>query len=397
MICGDELLQYINKVMLIKTENGMYLKLDNVSEHNNLPTFIFTQNRSCASEFVFTKKTNTNIAIRLNCNMKNQNGTFGYHLYVIPENDLVYGAGNDELFAQFNLEQREQFIVIKSVYKHTYFSHKYNILRSSRLCEHNSFILEEAHIPFVQRNICIISYGYPQGHIELSKSPIINTLKEIYPQSIIDIHMLLPNTINEFSNIPSSASLTNIDNNNVNLSLTTHNNDIKYFMKIAHSYALPIISDKHKIYSYRTISMLWNISESIKVMLSKKRVYNIYILMRNDMFGYTCILKKIFDNNKLYCCINECVDTHLFIGKDVLTMNHLYDFYIRNKTSYIDEQPNKIITDFLCSHNIQLGDIHNITPAITYPINHQKLLESFYKNVIAKYKEIIGIAPLQNY
>lgn len=388
MLIGTDLNQYINKIIYLRTSTGLYVKLEDIAETNNSPTFVLVSNRNYASEFVFVKKTETNIAIRLNLDMKNQNNTFGYHLYVMPDSDIIYGAGNDEIFAQFNLERRAQYVYIKSAHKDAYFTYEYNVLRCRRLNSMNTFTIEEAHIPFIQRSICVVSYGYMRTPIDLKTSPIINSLKEIYPHTSIDIYMCLPEVMDEFYNVTLDTS--NINSPRCNVSIITHKHDVNYFIKASHSHGLPIVSNKNKIYSHRTLSTIWNITEAIKNVIATKKIYSTYILMRNDMYASTQIFKKILDVNKLFCSINGQLDPHLFIGKDILLFNYLCDFYVRNKSAYLEEPTEKIIRDFLVSHNVTIGDIHYLTPYIHYPINHKKLDDQFYKTVISKYQEVIG-------
>lgn len=364
----------------------MYLKIEEINETNTCPIFVFTPNKNSATEFIIVKKSDNSVAFRLNVDMKNQNETFGYHLYVIPENDIVYGAGNDELYAQFNLEKHDNYIYIKSIYKNTYLCHEYNILRCRNMGRNVGFTLEDARIPFNQRSICLMTYGYMRNPINLNNSPIINSLKEIYPQTNIDIYLFLPNIIDEFYNV--SFDVNGISADRCNIFPMMHSNDYKYFMKASYSHGLPIISNKEKHYTYRTMSMLWNITESVRNFLVTKKVYNTYILMRNDMFAMTDVLKKIIDVNKLYCMNNNELDSHLFIGRDILSFNYLYDFYLRNKNTYADYSPNQIIFEFLKSNNIRLGDIHHVSPNIRYPSNFKKNDDAFYKLVIAKYKEL---------
>lgn len=378
----------IDKISHIKTSLNLYLRLENISEKINYPTFILTPNVSDASEFIITKK-NSNVVIRLHSDMNNQNNTFGYHLYVIPENDLVYGSGNSETYAQFILELKDNYVTIKSAYKNTYLSHEFNILRNRPKNDQCNFIIENIHIPIVQRSICLITYGYMRKPIDLNSSPLINSLKSIYPHVMIDVYMFLPESMDEFYCV--KIDNTHLTAPNCNVFVNTHQNDAKYFMKIAHSFGLPIVTSKNKCYSYRTISMIWNLSESVRKVLDMRKVYNTYILSRNDMFGCTKIFDKLLDtNNKLFCMNENALDAHLFIGKDIMKFNYLYDYYIKNKHMYPEELPEKIILDFLHFHAVKLGDIHHYTPFITYPSNTIKYMDSFYKNVNGKYQEIIG-------
>jgi hypothetical protein len=319
--------------------------------------------------------------------MKNQNGTFGYHLYTIPENDIVYGSGNDGQFAQFTLERHDQYISIKASHKESFLCYEYNVIRCRKRNNTSLFIAEESHIPFIQRSVCIITYGYVRNAIDLNKSPIIKTLKEIYPQTTIDIYAFAPETMDEFYNVSYDFPITSTDKCSVHS--VTHQCDVKHFMKISHSHGLPIVSSKGKIYTHRTMSMLWNITESIRTFLATRKVYNIYILMRNDMFEYTHIFKKHIDINKLHCLIGDNLDAHLMIGKDILLLNYLYDFYIRNKNIYSGAPPEQVILDFLKNKNITMGQIHHLAPYITYPINKWKLEDSFCKQVYAKYSELV--------
>jgi hypothetical protein len=390
MIKDSDLDNFINKNIYLKTSTNLYVKIDDVSEKNHLPVFILTPYQNLASEFILIKKDNNSVAIRLNADMKNQNNTFGYHLYIVPEIELVFGSGNDELFAQFHLEKNGEHVMIKSVYKNTYLSHEFDILRFRPFQHNNNFLFSivDIVIPFVQRNICIISYGYLRKQINLDNSPIINTLKSIYPQTTIDLYMFLPDSLDEFYNI--QINHKTLHSQKCNIFIRSHDKNVDYFMKMAHSYGMPILSNVHKSYSFRTISMLWNLTESVKYFLETKKVYNTYILMRNDMFPCVNVFKKILDGNKLYCINNNSVDSHIFIGKDISHFAYLYDYFIKNKLKYLDEIPEHIIYDFLTFHNIRLGNIHHLTPFIEYPNNSQKSLDSFFKNVISKYKEIVG-------
>lgn len=377
-----------NKLINIRTTNNMYLRIENVSDKITSPTFILTNNKSEASEFLLIKKSD-NFVIRLHSDMKNQNNTFGYHLYVIPENDLIYGSGNDGLYAQFMIETKNNLSTIKSVYKGTYLSHEFNILRNRPKNENIYFSFEEVIIPFVQRSVCLITYGYMRKMIDLDMSPIIQTLKSIYPKTIIDVYMFIPEIVDEFYNVKIDDS--KLKSQNCNVFLNTHKNDVKYFMKIAHSYGLPVVTARTRIYSYRTLSMFWNITEAVKHVTDTHKVYNTYILARNDMLQNIQIFKKLLDtNNILYCINNNLLDSHIFIGKDIIKFIYLYDFYIKNKNNYIEETPEKIMFDFLNYHNVRIGDINHFTPNINYPVNNQKNMDSFYKNVCSKYQEIIG-------
>ena len=393
MLTGSYLNQFTNKIICLKTSSNMYLKLDQISEKNPYPQFLFTPIRNNATEFIFVKKTETNIVIRVHMDIKNQNNTFGYHLYVIPENDIVYGSGNDELFAQFTLEKHDQYITIRSAYKNSYLCHEYNVLRCRQKNNSSLFIAEESHIPFTQKSICIISYGYVRNHINLQTSPLINTLKEIYPQTTIDLHIFSPETLDEFYNVSYDTPIEHCQKCSVNI--IKHQYDPKYFIKLSHSYGLPIVSTKGRFFTYRTMSMLWNITESIRAFLTTKKVYNIYLLVRNDMFAHTNIFKKLLDVSKLYCLHENILDTHLMIGKDILSLNYLFDFYIRNKNIYIGSPPENIIYDYLKQKNISMGQLHHLTPFIEYPVNKKKLEDSFCKQIYAKYYECVN-TQLQN-
>lgn len=386
MLIGTDLDQYVNKIIYLKTPSNMYIKIDNILENNSTPQFVLTPIKSHATEFIFIKKSEINIIIRVNLDIKNQNGTFGYHLYVIPENDIVYGSGNDELYAQFNIFRHDQYISIKSAYKESYICHNYNVIRCQQFNESSFFIPEEVHLPFIQRSICIITYGYIRNSIDLNNSPIIKTLKEIYPQSTIDLYIFTPETMDEFYNV--SYDMNSIHSQKCSVTTITHQFDPKHFMKISQSYGLPIVSNKNRIFTYRTMSMLWNISESIRSFISTKKVYNIYILMRNDMFNHTQIFKKLIDNNKLYCLNENKLDSHLMIGKDILSLNYLYDFYVHNKNTYIGLPPENIIFDFLKNKNIQMGQINFVSPYVEYPTNKKKFEDAFCKQIYSKYGEI---------
>lgn len=385
---GQELQLYLNKVIHIKTNNGLYIRLTDISEKNVYPTIDLVLTKSEATEFILIAKSENTFAIRVNIDMLNQNGTFGYHLYTIPDTDILYGAGNSELYAQFILEKMDNHLLIKSAYKQTYICHEFNVIRCKPLDDPGNFMfsLENAFVPIIQNNICVISYGFLRNYSEIDDSPIIKNLKKIYPDSIIDLYMFIPNIIDEF--IMVQVDTQKLKSKICSVNIKTYSYDIKQFMKLAHFHGMPIMCNTTRIYPYRTLSMLWNLSESIKYMLSAKKSYHIYILMRNDCFNCTDILCKQLDRGKLYCLNNNLADPHLMIGRDILVLEYLYDFYIKNKNSFQNTIPSHIITEFLKTNRVQLGDIFYATPSNKFTMNAKKLDDTFYRMVYEKYREI---------
>lgn len=390
---------FINKLVYLRTSSGLFVKIEEISETYNSPTFILVSNRSHATEFILSQKTDTNISIRINADMKNQDGSFGYHLYVLPDNDIVYGAGNDELFAQFVIElsdrseHSEQYVRIKSAYKSCYLCHEYNVLRCRSQENATQFIIDCVNIPCVQRSVCIISYGFMKNTIDLKNSPIINSLKEIYPSTTIDIYIFSPNILDEFYNVTFDTASITCDKCNV--TVRTYPYDITHYMKLSHFFNMPIISNKNKVYSYRTLSMFWNLSEAIKMMVITKKIYNTYILLRNDSYSKVNIYKKLIDPSKMYCYNGDSIDTHFMVGKEILSLAHLYDYYVKHRTMYSDALPHQIISHFFASQNIKTGFISNIAPPIQYTVNQNKTSDVFYKSVYEKYKELVSCDKIQ--
>lgn len=388
MLSGVALSKYLNKVIHIKSKNGLYIRLTDVVEKNPLPTIDLVTSKQSASDFILIGKSDTNFVIRYNKDMQNQNGTFGYHLYMLPDTDLLYGAGNAEIYAQFTIESFDKYIFIKSAFKQSYLCSEYNIIRCRPMSnpEYCAFTLEPAIVPIIQNNICIISYGFLRIYPDIDTSPIIGSLKRIYPDSNIDIFMFLPNILDEFYNV--QIDVQRLKSKTCNLYTKSYSYDIKHFMKLAHYHGLPIMFENTKIYPYRLLSMLWNISESIKFMLNAKKYYNHYILMRNDSYFVTDILSKQIDRGKIYCTINNVVDPHLIIGRDIMMLEYLYDFYVKNKNNFQGNSPGNIITEYFKINKIILGDIYCVAPINKYIINTKKFEDKFYRLVYEKYREI---------
>lgn len=396
IIAKKALEPFINKLIYLRTSTGLFIKIEEISETNNSPTFVLVPSKTHATEFILSQKTDTNVSIRINADIKNQNGTFGYHLYVLPDNDIVYGSGNDEIFAQFILElaerseHSEQYIKIKSAYKPCYLCHEYNVLRCREHVEEiaTKFVIENVNIPCVQRSVCIISYGFMKNVIDLKNSPIINSLKEIYPSSTLDIYIFSPSILDEFYNVTFDTSL--ITDDKCNVTVKTYPYDITHFMKLSHFFNMPIISNKNKVYSYRTLSMFWNLSEAIKMMVATKKIYNTYILLRNDSYSRVNIYKKLIDPTRMYCYNGDSIDTHFMVGKEILSLAHLYDYYVKHRTMYGDATPQQIISHFFASQNLKTGFISNIAPPLQYQVNQNKMSDIFYKTIYEKYKELVG-------
>lgn len=389
MLHGPLLKSYINKPMNMKTSSGLYVKIEELSESNNIPTYVLVPNKAHATEFIMTRKSETNVSIRVNTDMKNQNGLFGYHLYVVPESDIIYGSGNDETWAQFTLEEVDNYVRIKSAYKDAWFCHSYNVLRCRNQDTSIDFSIEFVHVPQVQKALCIIGYGFMSSLINLSNSPIMKTLKKIYPTSTIDVHILTPNVLDEFGNITFDPKQIAMDGVSVNVHIYQY--DISHFMKLAHGWGLPIISDKNKVYAYRTMSMFRNMSEAIKCVLKTKSQYNTYILVRNDSFHNIDLYEKLIDQSKLYCYNGDSIDTHLMVGgNDMLQLSNIYDFYVKNKDMYRDATPEQIINHFINTKGFRTGLLGNIAPPRNYQINENKKTEIFYKTVYSKYKEFVN-------
>lgn len=389
MIVGEKLSNYVDKIVRIKTSRNLYLKLCNIHEKNSTPDCVLVNNKSEATEFILLKKSETNIIIRLNKDIHNQNGSFGYHLYVIPNNDILYGSGNDELWAQFNLEQQDSHVLIRSAYKNAYLCHQYDVMRCRPLDNINDFKfeLEECNLAYGNSSVCIITYGFMKKQPNLNASPILNTLHRIYPNTTIDIYMHLPDIFDEFYNV--SVDTIKLRAYKCNVFTHTYKYDMKQYMKMAYSMNMPIINNK-KNYSYRTLNTLYNISEAVKHFLSYKRIYSNYILLRNDSFENSNLLMKELDRGKLFCINDGKLDNHMMLGKDILSFNSLYDFFLRNKTAYTNYSLNEILHEFLKSCNIILGNLCQVSPTLYYPKNREVQSDDFYRKIYILHNEMFG-------
>lgn len=378
--------QYINHPIHIRTSSGLYLKVENPNEHDHSPTFVLITQKAYASEFILIRKTPTNFCIRLNIDMKNQNGTYGYHLYTIPDNDTVYGSGDEGIFAQFQLFQNKTSLKIKSANKNSYLIHDYNVLRCRQTGQNMDFFIDDTFTPHTNNSVCIISYGFARRPIDINNSLLLNNLMEMYPRMMIDLYMFLPDIMDELCAI--QYDVNTLKSGKFNVSLKTYKYDIKHFIKLAHSFGLPIINGKSRIYTYRTLSTLWNISESIKFMIATKKIYDVYILLRNDMFEHSQIMKNPIDCNKFYATIDGSVDTHIMIGKPILCLEQIYEFFIKNKNKLVTLTPDQIINQFYALKNTPLLPLYCIMPHIVYPVNKQKYDDAFYRNIYGMYHDL---------
>lgn len=62
----------------------------------------------------FVYKNKNKYSIKINMNLINQNNTNGWHIYTVPKNNIVYGAGNDEIWATFDIIKKDNLYLIKS-------------------------------------------------------------------------------------------------------------------------------------------------------------------------------------------------------------------------------------------------------------------------------------------
>jgi len=78
---------------------------------------------------LFLHNNNNKIYIKLDNDMKNQNGSDGWHLYTRPNDIKLYGAGNVSVWSSFTIEPKDKYYLIKGYYnekdanaqKNTYF------------------------------------------------------------------------------------------------------------------------------------------------------------------------------------------------------------------------------------------------------------------------------------
>lgn len=386
--------KYIDRVVHIRTANNLYVKIDNITETNRNISLILVNNKLNATEFILQQKTDTNFCFRVNIDCKNQNNEYGYYIYTIPENDLIYGCGNDGLYAQFQLERNNEYIKIKSAFKNCYLCYDYNILRIPNKGNSCNFSFDDNNIITSTqitntKTICIISYGFLRQIPNIDTAPLLNTLKELYPTSSIDIYMHLPNIMDEFYDVEYDPNM--LISTKFNLSIKNYKYDVNHFMQVAHSFGLPIINGKHKNYMYRILSMLWNISESIKYLQSSKKYYDVYILLRNDSYSQCQIIRRLINPTKFYCLQDKenVIDSHMMIGKEILNLASLYDFFVKNKNQLSSLTPCQIITNFFMAYHVDMSPLCYITPKITYSVNSKKTEDTFYKMIYAKYQEII--------
>lgn len=104
----------ICKIQNVKTE--LYLYANDISPKN---TTSIIPNTISTYFYIYTND-NKNYCIRLNENILNQNGTLGWHLYILPNNDKLYSAGNVSLLSSFNIIQKDVYYLIKSAYSNKY-------------------------------------------------------------------------------------------------------------------------------------------------------------------------------------------------------------------------------------------------------------------------------------
>ena len=368
--------EYVNKVILLKTKNNLYLHISNISQHNINPVFILTPDKSDATELLFVKKTNNTIAIRLNSEMKNQNNTIGYHLYSIPTSDLVFGSGNEGAFANFCLEQNADYILIKSGYKNSYLCYEYDIIRLRPLnLEMCSFLIENSEQLNKQSNektICIVAYGYPRNQIDLDKSPLISSLSEMYKKENITVYIFVPDTHK------------NINSNKCNVIVKTHANYDEFFIKQSILLGLPIVTTTG-LYSHKLLELFWNLSSATALSSS---TYNNYILLDINAIENMEIIKKNFDSSRYYCLNNGFFNCYFSIGKGLLQLKYLYDFFVKNKIMYTNVEPETFIRTYLNSQNISMSEIHFITNCNIISKLSQRCDDNYFKEISTKYIEL---------
>lgn len=64
-------------------------------------------------------KNRSKYSIRLNMDLINQNNTKGWHLYTLPKNSTLFGAGNDGIWATFDIIKKDNYYLIKSYHNET--------------------------------------------------------------------------------------------------------------------------------------------------------------------------------------------------------------------------------------------------------------------------------------
>lgn len=87
--------------MFYNVKSKMYINLSNISQKNNRSVTVGSN-----GEYLRISTTdNKNYYIKLKYDLINQNNTLGWHLYTVPYNDDIYGAGNNGIWAIFHFEQ----------------------------------------------------------------------------------------------------------------------------------------------------------------------------------------------------------------------------------------------------------------------------------------------------
>lgn len=93
---------------LLAVDDPSPKKIDNVSVNTQGSVFYITS---------LSKNNSNKYLIRLGKPMKNQNGSDGWHLYTLPNDNKLYGAGNDGLWANFIIDKIDNKYLIRSFHE----------------------------------------------------------------------------------------------------------------------------------------------------------------------------------------------------------------------------------------------------------------------------------------
>lgn len=381
ILCDSQLDKLLNKIVVIKTNNNLYLHVHNICQQNIHPTFILTPNNFEATEFILIKKNNNSFAIRLNYDIKNQNNTFGYHLYTSPDSDLVFGSGDDGLFANFLLFKQNNDLFIKSIYKDVFLSHEYNVLRFRPFNQNNcSFSIEtrkEIYTPITEQSICVVVFGYLYEELNLDNSNLLNDLSERYNNQNLHVYFYLFNTENK--QITSST-------NKFKLYINNHNNNDDFFIMKSINLGLTETTTSG-FYTHKLLELFWNISNAVSF-ATKQRMYDNYMLLNIDAVNKIKVINKNFDLSRYYCLNEGIFNFYFSVGKFVQRLNYLYDFFVKNKLLYTNMLPEKIILAFLKSQNVITCEIHSITTFNTIAKLQKYCDDDYLQEIKQKYIDL---------
>ena len=372
---------FLNRPVLLKTKNNLYIHVHNISQYNCYPTFILTPHDYDATEFILVKKPDNIFTIQLNLDMKNQNDTFGYNLYSMPTSDLVFGSGNDDLFSHFTLEKYNEFFYFKSVHK--YLSHSYNILRFKSFdindCAFSIENVNYIHNQYPEQNICVIIFGYPNKSLDLHNSVLLNDLSKKYNKENLSVYLYLTKCADTDFNIIG-------ENDKYNLKIDLHDNDENSFISKSISNGFPVKTTLN-IYSHKLLELFWNISQSVSLAIREKKFDN-YMLLNIDALFNVNLIRKNFDLSKYYCLNNGKFNFYFSVGKFIQSMNYLYDFFIKNKLLYLNLDPEKIVLNYLRSQNVIAGEIHSITNCPFFAQLQTACEDDYFNDISKKYVEL---------